>query len=191
VAPAGRGPGRGAHGSAFAEALRRERERGVSARRDGEASPPVRGGTRGGAGEARGTPVGGAPLASAAGGAGGEGAGLAGAGREEVGVVGVVGTGRRPPPAEPGAALAGAVARLALLFGREGGVPSVTLRLGLSLTVTLEQRPSGVEVSLHASRGLSALAERELPGLVAALRERRVRVARAGVYAGTRRPPGR
>jgi hypothetical protein len=87
--------------------------------------------------------------------------------------------------------LARAVARIAVLLERHGGPPSVTLRLGLSLSVTLEQRPAGVEVSLHASRGLSPLAERELPGLLAALRARHVRVARAGVFAGTRRRRGR
>jgi hypothetical protein len=105
-----------------------------------------------------------------------------------------VGPSPRVPPGDPGATLAGAVARIALLVERGGASPSVTLRLGQSLTVTLEQRPAGVELSMHAARGLSPLAERELPGLVAALRAREVRVARAGVYAGVRagkrRPPG-
>jgi hypothetical protein len=109
-----------------------------------------------------------------------------------------------PPPAYPGPmagagaerpsqapALARALERIALILEKEGGPPSVTLRLGLSLTVTLEQRPSGIELSLHAARGLSPLAEKELPELVAALRARQVRVARAGVYAGTRRRHGR
>jgi hypothetical protein len=76
--------------------------------------------------------------------------------------------------------LAGAIERIALLV--KGGVaPAVTVQLGRSLDVRIAQAPAGVEVTLQVVRGLSPLAEAELPVLVAALRARGVRVARAGV----------
>jgi hypothetical protein len=56
--------------------------------------------------------------------------------------------------------------------------------LGESLTVKLTQVASGVELHMLVVRGLSPLAEAELPYLVAALRARGVRVARAEVRGG-------
>ncbi len=91
-----------------------------------------------------------------------------------------------PPAAAPRAAgaplLARAVERIALLVN--GGIsPSVTLQLGRSLDVRIDQVRAGVEVTIGAVHGLSPMAEAELPLLVAALRARGVRVARAGVLA--------
>jgi hypothetical protein len=83
-------------------------------------------------------------------------------------------------PASRAPVLAGAIERIALLV--KGGVaPAVTVQLGRSLDVRIAQAPAGVEVTLQVVRGLSPLAEAELPVLVAALRARGVRVARAGV----------
>jgi hypothetical protein len=97
-----------------------------------------------------------------------------------------------PPATAPRAAgaplLARAVERMALLV-HAGAVPSVTLQLGRSLDVRIDQARAGVEVTIGAAHGLSPLAEAELPLLVAALRARGVRVARAGVLA--RRDRGR
>ena len=76
--------------------------------------------------------------------------------------------------------LARAVERVALLVN-SGAVPSVTLELGRSLEVRIDQARGGVEVTIRAVHGVSPLAEAELPLLVAALRARGVRVARAGV----------
>lgn len=76
--------------------------------------------------------------------------------------------------------LARAVERIALLV-RAGSSPSVTIELGRSLDVRIDQARAGVEVTIRAVHGLSPLAEAELPLLVAALRARGVRVARAGV----------
>lgn len=96
-----------------------------------------------------------------------------------------------PAPAVPAradvSALARAIERIAVMVSRGEGGPAVTLRLGLSLTVTMASGPSGIELALHAARGLSPLAEAELPGLVAALQARHIRVARAGVLAGAER----
>ena len=78
--------------------------------------------------------------------------------------------------------LARAVERIVLLV-KCGEARSVTLQLGPSLDVRIEQASAGVEVQIRASRGLSPMAEAELPALVAALRARGVRVARAGVFA--------
>ena len=78
--------------------------------------------------------------------------------------------------------LARAVERMALLV-HAGAAPSVTLQLGRSLDVRIDQARAGVEVTIRAAHGLSPLAEAELPLLVAALRARGVRVARAGVLA--------
>lgn len=89
------------------------------------------------------------------------------------------------PPERAGATaplLARAVERVALVV-QAGGSPSVTIALGRSLDVRIEQARAGVEVTIGATRGLSLLAEAELPLLVAALRARGVRVARAGVLA--------
>ena len=91
-----------------------------------------------------------------------------------------------PGPPDPstraGAAplLARAVERVTLLVN-SGAVPSVTLELGRSLEVRIDQARGGVEVTIRAVHGVSPLAEAELPLLVAALRARGVRVARAGV----------
>jgi hypothetical protein len=76
--------------------------------------------------------------------------------------------------------LAGAIERIALLV-KSGAAPAVTVQLGRSLDVRIAQAPAGVEVTLQVVRGLSPLAEAELPLLVAALRARGVRVARAGI----------
>lgn len=76
--------------------------------------------------------------------------------------------------------LARAVERITLLVN-SGAVPSVTLQLGRSMDVRIDQARAGVEVTIRAVHGISPLAEAELPLLVAALRARGVRVARAGV----------
>ncbi len=76
--------------------------------------------------------------------------------------------------------LARAVERIALLV-KSGASPSVTIQLGRSLDVRIDQARAGVEVTIRAVHGLSPLAEGELPMLVAALRARGVRVTRAGV----------
>ncbi len=76
--------------------------------------------------------------------------------------------------------LAGAVARIAMLVA-QGASPAVSLQLGAGLEVRLEQARRGVEVEVRCLRGLSPLAEVELPGLLAALRARGVRVARGSV----------
>ena len=78
--------------------------------------------------------------------------------------------------------LARAVERIALLVNA-GAAPSVTVELGRSLDVRIDQVRAGVEVTIRAVHGLSPLAEAELPRLVAALRARGIRVARAGVRA--------
>ncbi len=57
----------------------------------------------------------------------------------------------------------------------------MTLQLGRSVEVRIDQARAGVEVTMRAVHGLSPLAEAELPVLVAALRARGVRVARAGL----------
>jgi hypothetical protein len=84
--------------------------------------------------------------------------------------------------------LARAIDRIVLLV-RSGEAASVTLRMGPSLQVRIDQVRSGVEVQIQAVRGLSPMAEAELPDLVAALRARGVRVARAAV--SVRRKEGR
>jgi len=84
-------------------------------------------------------------------------------------------------PASRAPVLAGAIERIALLV-KGGAAPAVTVQLGRSLDVRIAQAPAGVEVTLQVVRGLSPLAEAELPLLVAALRARGVRVARAGVH---------
>lgn len=76
--------------------------------------------------------------------------------------------------------LAQAVERIVLLV-KSGATPSVTLQLGRSLDVRIDQARAGVEVTIRAVHGLSPLAEGELPMLVASLRARGIRVARAGV----------
>lgn len=85
-------------------------------------------------------------------------------------------------PASRAPVLAGAIERIALLV-KGGAAPAVTVQLGRSLDVRITQAPAGVEVALQVVRGLSPLAEAELPILVAALRARGVRVSRAGVQA--------
>ena len=85
-------------------------------------------------------------------------------------------------PASRAPVLAGAIERIALLV-KSGAAPAVTVQLGRSLDVRITQGPAGVEVALQVVRGLSPLAEAELPVLVAALRARGVRVSRAGVQA--------
>jgi hypothetical protein len=85
-------------------------------------------------------------------------------------------------PASRAPVLAGAIERIALLV-KSGAAPAVTVQLGRSLDVRITQAPAGVEVALQVVRGLSPLAEAELPILVAALRARGVRVSRAGVQA--------
>ncbi|MEY2667506.1 MAG: hypothetical protein RJA59_144, partial [Pseudomonadota bacterium] len=92
----------------------------------------------------------------------------------------------RAAPAAAAPLLARAVERIALVV-RSGVTPSVTIALGRSLDVRIEQARAGVEVTIGAVHGLSLLAEAELPLLVAALRARGVRVARAGVLARSRR----
>ncbi len=95
---------------------------------------------------------------------------------------------REPVPGAGSPLLARAVERVAVLV-QSGISPSVTIELGRSLDVRVEQVPGGVEVALRAACGLSPLAEAELPLLVASLRARGVRVARAGVLG--RRSGGR
>ncbi|MGA8892936.1 MAG: hypothetical protein WB493_15345 [Anaeromyxobacteraceae bacterium] len=85
-------------------------------------------------------------------------------------------------PASRAPVLAGAIERIALLV-KSGAAPAVTVQLGRSLDVRITQAPAGVEVALQVVRGLSPLAEAELPILVAALRARGVRVSRADVQA--------
>ncbi len=85
-----------------------------------------------------------------------------------------------PSPSAASPLLARAVERIALLV-KSGTVPSVTVQLGRSLDVRIDQARAGVEVTIQAVKGLSPLAEAELPLLLAALRSRGVRVARAGV----------
>lgn len=93
------------------------------------------------------------------------------------------------PPRGPAAPmLARAIERVALVV-QAGVAPSVTVRLGRSLEVRVAHGDAGVEVALQAAEGLSPAAEAELPVLVAALRARGVRVARAGVV--RRRGSGR
>jgi hypothetical protein len=87
-----------------------------------------------------------------------------------------------PAPCAGAPLLARAVERMALLVN-EGISPSVTVQLGRSLEVRIDQARAGVEVTIRAVQGLSPLAEAELPLLVAALRARGVRVARAGLLA--------
>lgn len=102
----------------------------------------------------------------------------------------VIAPGRPEEQEAPGAAaaplLARAVERIALVV-RAGVAPSVTIALGRSLDVHIGQARAGVEVTIRAVHGLSLLAEAELPVLVAALRARGVRVARAGVLSRSRR----
>ena len=86
--------------------------------------------------------------------------------------------------------LAHAVERIALLV-KSGASPAVTLQLGRSLDVRIDQASAGVEVTIRAVHGLSPLAEGELPMLVAALRARGVRVARAAVLGRRGAGPGR
>jgi hypothetical protein len=74
--------------------------------------------------------------------------------------------------------LARAVEHVAVVAAAEGR-PVLTVHLGASLSVTLTHGPGGIDVRLEADRGLSPLAEAELPHLVAALRTRGVRVAAA------------
>ena len=57
----------------------------------------------------------------------------------------------------------------------------MTLQLGRSLDVRIEQARAGVDVPIRAVHGLSPLAEAELPMLIAALRSRGIQVARAEV----------
>jgi hypothetical protein len=84
--------------------------------------------------------------------------------------------------------LARAIERIVLLV-KSGEAASVTLRMGPSLEVRIEQARAGVDVQIRAAHGLSPLAEAELPMLVAALRARGIQVARAGVV--PRRRDGR
>jgi hypothetical protein len=84
--------------------------------------------------------------------------------------------------------LARAIERIVLLV-KSGEAASVTLELGPSLEVGIEQARAGVDVQIRAAHGLSPLAEAELPMLIAALRARGIRVARAGV--APRRREGR
>ena len=76
--------------------------------------------------------------------------------------------------------LARAIERIVLLV-KSGEAASVTLELGPSLEVRIEQARAGVDVQVLAANGLSPLAEAELPMLIAALRARGVQVARAEV----------
>ena len=84
--------------------------------------------------------------------------------------------------------LARAIERIVLLV-KSGEAASVTLQLGPTLDVRIEQARAGVDVQIRAAHGLSPLAETELPLLVAALRARGVQVARADV--APRRREGR
>jgi hypothetical protein len=84
--------------------------------------------------------------------------------------------------------LARAIEHIVLLV-KSGEAASVTLQLGPSLDVRIEQARAGVDVQIRAAHGLSPLAEAELPMLVAALRARGIQVARAGV--APRRREGR
>ncbi len=96
----------------------------------------------------------------------------------------------QPPSAPATALLARAVERVSLLV-QAGAAPSVTVQLGRSLEVRIDRARDGVAVALHAVHGLSPMAEAELPLLVAALRARGVRVARAGVLSRRDRGPRR
>ena len=84
--------------------------------------------------------------------------------------------------------LARAIERIVLLV-KSGEAAAVTLQLGPSLDVRIEQARVGVEVQILAAHGLSPLAEAELPMLVAALRARGVQVARAEVAPRRREGP--
>ena len=76
--------------------------------------------------------------------------------------------------------LARAIERIVLLV-KSGEAASVTLQLGPSLDVRIEQVRAGVDVQIRAANGVSPRAEAELPLLIAALRARGVQVARAEV----------
>ncbi len=137
-------------------------------------SADARGAGRGDGGD------GGAPGGGGPGGGQGSGDGHGGgpAGRDEAS--GEAG-GRPGPGGTP--LLASAVARIALLVNA-GAAPAISLQLGRSVEVRVAQADAGVEVTLCPARGLSPMAEAELPLLVAALRARGVRVVRAGVRRG-------
>jgi len=85
--------------------------------------------------------------------------------------------------------LARAVERLAVVASLQG-LPALEVRLGASLALTLTQGTAGIEVRLAVPRGLSPLAEAELPHLLAALRANGIRVARAEVRSGGRGSEG-
>jgi hypothetical protein len=65
----------------------------------------------------------------------------------------------------------------------------LALTLGGALAVDLRGGAAGVEVTLRPAAALGQAAAAELPALVAALRARGVRVARAELASGARRPP--
>lgn len=66
----------------------------------------------------------------------------------------------------------------------------LALTLGGALGVELRGGAAGVEVTLRPEAALGRAAAAELPALVAALRARGVRVARAGLAPAAGRPPG-
>ena len=66
----------------------------------------------------------------------------------------------------------------------------LALTLGSALGVDLRGGAAGVEVTLRPAAALAHVAAAELPALVAALRARGVRVARAELASAAGRPPG-
>jgi hypothetical protein len=84
-----------------------------------------------------------------------------------------------PPPAELRAAVRAIPPAVEAARIREG-VPLV-LSFGRALSVDLRSGPAGLEVLLRPEASLARAASAELPGLVAALRARGVRVAHADV----------
>jgi hypothetical protein len=85
-----------------------------------------------------------------------------------------------PPPVSELRAVLRALPPAIDASGVRDGAP-LTLAFGRSLSVDVRASASGVELLLRADARLARAAQAELPGLVAALRSRGIRVARADV----------
>jgi hypothetical protein len=70
------------------------------------------------------------------------------------------------------------------------GRPFVEVSLGRDLQIRITRSPGGVELLLEPGSGLRGAAMAQLPGFVAALRERGVAVASAEVRASEHTAPG-
>lgn len=101
--------------------------------------------------------------------------------------------GSPPPPREAAAArapapasLAAAVEKLALAVERRDRAdPSLTMRFGEGLSMSLVRGGRGLELSITGDRAAARAARADLPALVSKLRERGIEVARAEVRALT------